>query len=333
METSFCSAQWGETFITSFGLSLWYNNPCKLFNMLESISSFVDTQRGRELSCETMRWRSAGLRALNTLIADPETRYGNDVLMGITGLMHSQTVYDSDARLQMHVHSRGMAQVLKHRGGLEKLNLPPSIEGYISVVSITSSKAQIAHLEYLAPGIAGLAEVEDWKNEVAFVEEILLELTQWPRWMTLATNDFSKWHFQVLDKLVHPLNVPANDVEESHHLFILTFLAMTKWEFREQRDTWLECVREMESLTRDLDKFCSLPNVSWMLMDITNKKSKQKWRALRLIKVLHRLSAWKRFQIKSLFFTLVTGNTLATTLTPGNIVGLRQDFMAGLPDE
>lgn len=54
METSFCSAQWGETFITSFGLSLWYNNPCKLFNMLESISSFVDTQRGRELSQETM---------------------------------------------------------------------------------------------------------------------------------------------------------------------------------------------------------------------------------------------------------------------------------------
>jgi hypothetical protein len=37
METSFCSSQWGETFITSFGLSLWYNN--QLF--LEASTHFL----------------------------------------------------------------------------------------------------------------------------------------------------------------------------------------------------------------------------------------------------------------------------------------------------
>jgi hypothetical protein len=37
LETSFCSSQWGETFITSFGLSLWYNN--QLF--LEASTHFL----------------------------------------------------------------------------------------------------------------------------------------------------------------------------------------------------------------------------------------------------------------------------------------------------
>ncbi len=239
--------------------------------------------------------------------------------------------YDSDARLQMHVHSRAFAQVLKHRGGLEELQLPPSIEGYVSVVSITSSQAQIAHLDNRAPGAAGLAEVEDWKIEVGFVQEILTELSQWSRWTSLATNDFSQWHYVVLGKLVDPLNTPSNQVQESHQLFILTFLAMTKWELREQRDVWLDCIREMESLTRDLGKFCSLPNVSWLLMDVTNKKSRQKWRALRVIKVLHRLPAKRKIEIKELLFALVTGNTLATTLSLASVVALREDFMAGLP--
>jgi hypothetical protein len=265
------------------------------------------------------------------MIANPGTRYSNDVLMGITGLMHSQTVYDSDARLQMHVHSRGMAQVLKHRGGLEALDLPPSIQGYVSVVSITSSKAQIAHLDHLTPGTAGLAEVEDWKQDVNFVDEVLSELSLWPKWTTLATNDFSQWHYQVLGQLIDPLNIPNNDVEESHQLFILCFLALTKWSFREQRGSWLESVREMETLTRDLGNFCSLPNVSWLLMDATNKKSRCKWQALRVIKVLHRLPTQQRVKVKELFFALVTGNALATTLTQGDIVALRQDFLAGLP--
>lgn len=331
METSFCSAQWGETFINSFGLSLWYNNPCKLYNMLESISAFVDQQRGRELSKETMEWRTAGMRALSTLITDPNTRYGNDVLMAITGLMHSQTVYDSDARLQMHVHSRGMARLLKHRGGLEGLHLPPSIEGYISVVSITSSKAQIAHLDNIAPDAGGLAEVEDWTIEVNYVEEILSELSQWSKVTWLRTNDFSTEHYQTLGQLVDPLNVPANDVEESHQLFILCFLALTKWTLRDKRDIWFQCVREMEFLTRNLGCYCSLPNVSWLLMDSTNKRSHQKWQALRVIKVLHRLSTEQRIRVKELFFALVTGNALATTLTPNDIVALRADFMAGLP--
>jgi hypothetical protein len=309
------------------------NNPCKLYNMLESISAFVDLQRGRTLSQETMRWRSAGIRALNTLIADPKTRYGNGVLAGVTGLMHSQTVYDSDARLQMPVHSRGMAQVLKNRGGIEHMGrqLPPSIEGYISVVSITSSKAQIAHLDDIVPDAAGLAEVEDWKIEVNHVEEVLSELSQWRKVTWLGTNDFSNDHYRVLSKLVHPFNVPANDVEESHHLFILTFLGLTKWTLRDKRDIWFECVREMESLTRGLGKLLSLPNVSWLLMDNTSKRSHQKWQALRIIKVLHRLPTQQRIRVKQLLFALVTGDTLATTLTPGGIVALRDDFMAGLP--
>lgn len=271
------------------------------------------------------------MHALNKLIADPKTRHGNDVLMGITGLMHSQTVYDSDARLQMHVHSRAMAQVLKRRGGLEGLQLPPSLEGYISVVSITSSKAQIAHLDDILPDTAGFAEVEDWKNEVKYVEEVLSELSQWQKVTWLGTNDFSEDHYRVLGKLVDPLNVAANDVEASHQLFILSFLALTKWSLRDKRDIWFECVREMESLTRSLGNFCSLPNISWLLMDNTNKRSHQKWPALRMIKVLHRLPTRQRIRVKELLFALVTGNTLATTLTPGGIVALRDDFMAGLP--
>jgi hypothetical protein len=301
--------------------------------MLESISAFVDLQRCRELSQETMRWRIAGIRALNTLIADPKTRCGNDVLIGITGLMHSQTVYDSDARLQMPVHSRGMAQVLKNRGGIENLGsqLPPSIEGYVSVVSITSSKAQIAHLDEIVPDSAGLAEVEDWKLEVNYVEDVLTEVSQWRKVAWLGSNDFSNEYYQVLSKLVYPLRIPINDVEESHSLFILTFLGLTKWTLRDKRDVWFACVREMQVLTRNLGGFLSLPNVSWLLMDSINQKSHQKWKALRIIKVLHRLPNQKRIRVKQMFYALVTGDTQAATLTPGSIVALRDEFMAGLP--
>lgn len=302
--------------------------------MLESISAFVDLQRGRKLSQETMRWRGAGIRALNALIADPKTRYSDHVFMAIAGLMHSQTVYDSDARLQMPVHSRGMAQVLKHRGGIEYMGhqLPPSIEGYVSVVSITSSKAQIAHLDDIVTDPAGLGEIEDWKLEVNHVADVLSELSQWRKVTWLGQNDISNEYCQeVLNKLVDPVKVPANDVEDSHHLFILTFLALTRWTLRDKRDIWFECVREIESLTQSLGKLSSLPNMSWSLMDSMNKRSHQKWQALRIIKVLHRLPTQQIIRIKKMFFALVTGDTTATNLTPGGIVALRDDFMAGLP--
>ena len=87
----------------------------------------------------------------------------------------------------------------------------------------------------------------------------------------------------------------------------------------------------MQVLSRSLGDFLSLPNMSWLLMDSINNKSHQKWKALRIIKVLHRLPHQKRIRIKQMLYALVTGDTQAATLTPGSIVALRDEFMAGLP--
>jgi hypothetical protein len=167
---------------------------------------------------------------------------------------------------------------------------------------------------------------------VNYVAEVLAELSQWRKVIWLGQNDFSHDFCQeVLKQLVDPIKVPLNDVEESHHLFILVFLGLTRWTLRDKRDIWFECVRELESLTRNLGKFSSLPNISWLLMDNTNQRSRRKWQALRILKALHRLPTQQRIRVKQLFFALVTGNTLASTLTSGGIVALRDDFMAGLP--
>ena len=76
--------------------------------MLAATSAYIDSVSDHGVSVETMRWAAAGTSYVSQLISNPESRYGDDALVGILGMLNTEILAGNSE--SCHVHSRGFAQ-------------------------------------------------------------------------------------------------------------------------------------------------------------------------------------------------------------------------------
>lgn len=130
--------------------------------MLAVTSAYLDSVLGSGLSPDTLHWTAANVQySLNRLISIPETRYGDKAWMGILSVLNAEILAGSGVNIG--TYSRGLAKMLRHRGGLESLQGRQSTNLFVTFLLVTpAGKAQSAYLDHGTPDEEGRTEVKYW---------------------------------------------------------------------------------------------------------------------------------------------------------------------------
>lgn len=274
-------------------------------NLISVTSAFLDSATGRGATPETFKWSILGIRRINRLVADPVKRFGDELLMTLPQILIADSLAMGGENCK--VHSRGLAQLIKSRGGLESQERPDGIESWICILCVVSSKAQTAYLDDLQPGDRGIAELNDWQIENDNLFSLLNDLVSWifdderypePPKFCIDENGPS-----VLFR-TH-LNEPEDDFEESYQMFILFYLSVALWELRDSVEGTMSLLCNFSLQCQQLASNYHLPDVTYILIRGLDGNRARKWQMLRPIKVLHRLSVEVRLKIKRFLFQVV----------------------------
>lgn len=318
------------------GLNFSYRNEQQLCSVLSATSSYMDLLHRRGVSLETMKWKCAAMRYVNLLISNPMTRYGDDALMGIMSLLLNEILTAGSENC--HIHSRGIAQLLKHRPCQEDARSSPSMVYFMCSLFIVTSKGQIAHLKHVTSNMAGIEDTRNWKAEVDFFLHVLRNLHCWTQQLqyscsptrNLPQSAFS--HFILHGTLEH-----QDEFQLSYQLFVQCYLALVLYSHRESVDSCVTLFRKFFSqfrqLGRDHGPECCLHNAVWICIQSLDGNVELKWQASRMIRVLHRLSERTRLRLQRFF----VGIYAATTGHPPVIISqqdfesINQEALKGLP--
>jgi len=149
-----------------------------LCSMLAVTSAHLNYVFGRGLFPDTLQWTVANVHCVNRLISIPETRYGDEALMGILSVLNVDILAGSGMNIE--IHSRCLAKLLlRHHGGLQSLRDSQSTDLFVSFLLVTpAGKAQSAYLDHVTPG-------EEMDHNLLILT--LKSLVQWvvsTRWST-----------------------------------------------------------------------------------------------------------------------------------------------------
>jgi hypothetical protein len=321
--------------IDAVGLPVAFELEAVLYMLLSTSGGILDGMRGKGPCADTIRFQTTALRCMSKLIDNPATRFSDEVFAGVTCLLLPLDV-SGEAGENAHVHSRAWARISRHRGGLKSLGKASlSVDQYITFLSIFGSKGQISYLERL-DGPDMFDEVEDWKREVNFVIRVLLALISWQDMsLTKAADMFQQPTEEYFPRAaLQCIANPQNEVEYGYQMFILCYLGVALWESRDQPKSRQSMLQTFRFKFEQLGDQITLTNIIWILVGGIDNKRERKWQALRMIKVMHRLS----INTTSLV-TLFLSGLLDPEVPPEQLVKLsRKDLdligeeaVAGLP--
>ena len=325
----FASLYWGQSFISSYGLSLWFSSQMKLCNLLEGMSAYLDAAKAENISDDTIYWRSAGMCCLRGLICDPTTRYNDEVLAGIIALMHRYQNYPpADARTSDRPHSAGLRNLITHRRGWENLNLPCHLEQYVMMSLITSSCVLASYLDNLEDDPAGQNILREWHAEVGQVVVHFGEVASW----ALEKGEFTPEERAMapLKCLRHLLAQASECYDQSHKLFILVCMALTRYHVRTQAGRWQECLDSLEQGFQKM-KYRTVKDFSWAVVQSSLGGESRKWETVHALKVLYRIKPSTRGQVYQWLFDIVCGTGTGGALTRHR-EEIQVDALDGLPN-
>jgi hypothetical protein len=321
------SPSWASAkFTDAVSLHLAFLHKPIFCSMLAAASTYMDSVSGNGVSLQTTRWTLAGSHYVSQLLSDPESRYGDDALVGSLSLLNAEILAGN--RESFHVHSRGFAQILRNRGGLRSLQGSHSIDMFVSFLLITpAGKGQIAYLDQIQPDAAGITELKDWALNVDLLLATLQSLAQWDPSRCPNIPDTC----DRLKDLLQMLARAGDEFEESQQFFIHLYLAVTRWQYRKNSEAFTDLLRR---LAQKFVPGTSLADVTWFLIQGLDADRVRKWQVVRMVKVLHRLKRETALHVKQFLCGLTKSNfhnTQIDMLTGDDFVKIRYEALAGLP--
>jgi hypothetical protein len=325
-EEEFQTSVTNSTLSRSVGLWSHYNSKIRVCATLLMASAYLDRNRSASPSSQTIKWKVNLIRCLNHVISNDETRYGHDAVDGVVLLLLLEALTPGSQHI--HLHSRALMQLFSRRGNRGCLS------DHIDVgLAILTSKAQIAYLDHLQPGQAGIEEALTWKGEVDFTVATLRGLSDW----VLR----SQRHFyrnpvlrdSVFLRSVQKFNQPTDSFELSQQMFALSYIAVVIWEVREDIP---KCIRFLQTLSARhgcLEPDRPLLNTVWVCIRGIDDNKELQYQAIRLMRVFHRLTDNTQSMIRDFLTGLcgvVAGSSVGIILTGHIFMAINKEALAGL---
>ena len=318
------------------GLSFAYRNALQLCSTLSATSSYLDALHRRGVSLETSHWKAAAMQHMNLLISDPATRYGDDTLLGITALLFNEVLTTGSENC--HIHSKGITQLLKHRGCYQTPQTLPSVAYYMCPLFIVTSKGQIAYLNHIQPDATGIEDTLNWKTEHDFFLLTLRKLhfsglqsqNARPLAAGIKSHSFSQF-------MLGSICNPRDEFEHSYQLFVICYLALTIYEHRSSNSDCARLLRQyctqFQQLFEDYGPGCQLQNIAWICLQDLDGNQDRKWHAFRMVRVIHRVSDRTRLGLQNFLlgvFAAAVGHP-PVMLSQHDLLTVSQEALAGLP--
>jgi hypothetical protein len=312
-------------FAEAVGLHLAFLHKSVFCCMLATTSAYIDPVSGHGDSVRSIRWTAAGTFYVSQLISNPESRYGDDALVGILALLKTAILAGNVGNC--HVHSRGFAQLLRHRGGLRSLQGSHNIDMFVSFLLVTpTSKGQISYLDHVQPDADGIAEIEDWVLDLDLLISTLRSLMQWDSPRSAKRAELC----DELNDLMRKLTT-RDEFDKPQQCFIALYLALIHWDYRRKPENYIDCLRE---LCQNFIPQTSLAEVSWILTQGLDDDRQRKWQALRMTKVLQRLKTDTAFRVKNFLCGLIRSSfddVEVDMITRKDLLKISDEALAGLP--
>jgi hypothetical protein len=322
--------------IDAVGLPVAFKLETVLYMLLSTSGGILDGLRGEGPSADTVRFQNTALRSMAKLINDPATRFNDEVFAAVTCLLLPLDV-SGEAGENVHVHSRAWARISRNRGGLKSLESADlEVDRYITFLSIFGSKGQISYLDRL-DGPDMFEDVEDWKREVNFFIRVLLALMSWQDVSLPKVTDMASWqpaegYFP--RAALYCVANPQNEVERAYQMFTACYLSVALWESKDHPKTRQALLQTFRAKFKKLGGQITLTNIIWILVDGIDGKRERKWQALRMIKVMHRLTV-PTMSLVTLFLSGLLDPEVPPTelvkLTQGDLDIIGEEAVAGLP--
>ena len=321
------SPNWASrTFTETIGMQIAYTHKANFCSMLATASNYLDSFSGGEPSLDTLKWTAATTSCVRRTLSNPATQNGDEALLGVFLLMATDLLVDSG--MNSHLHSKVLARLFRLRGGLNSLRLPYTIELFISFLLITPfGRAQTSYLDHISTDAEGITELQEWDADVNF---LILELRKLNIWATCTDRVDRNKRNGLLAQVVDLVPDPTDMIEQDQKCYIICFLAVMTLEYRdcpEQRDRLL---RNMISRCGYLTRGCNLIDVAWLLVS-PRANSTSKWTAIRMLKVLLRLSTNLRSKLVEFMYGLVDPRRALDALDAKDFEDVQREAFAGLP--
>ena len=326
-EERFQTSLTNPTLSRSVGLWHHYNSKIRACATLLITSAYLDKTRGASLSSDTIKWKVNLIRCLNRVISNDETRYGHDAVNGVVLLLLLEAL--TPGSQHVHLHSRALMQIFSRRGNRDCLS------DHIDVgIAILTSKAQIAYLDHLQSGQAGIEEVLTWKGEVNFTVATLRGLSNW---VLQSQQDFYG-NLVLRDSAflqsIQEFNQPTDTFELSQQMFVLFYIAVVIWEVREDIPKCIHFLQTLSARHECLKPDRPLPNTSWICIRGIDDNKELQYQAIRLMRVFHRLTDKTQSMIRGFLTGLcavVAGSSVGIILTGHIFMAINKEALAGLP--
>src|ERR1700722_9730141 len=274
-------------------------------NLLSWTSGQIDARQSRKASPRTLYYYNMSLKALESIVSDPATRWSEGVLVGTASLISSEMLTPSPRNCA--AHAQALSNIIRHRKRAG-FSTPPEVDHFVSYVSIYAVGGITSHLSSLSRTGAISDELLDWQRDCNVFIQVLEELNAWPVEFNLfddSTNGKLAPSFSL--EIVHGLAAPQSGIHEACQTFALCYLAIALCHHRDSPREQSLFVAGLNSSFGKLDDR-SVASLAWLLVKRNGNKVEHTGRSLQMLRVLWKLQAASQFLVKGFLRRFLDGD-------------------------
>jgi hypothetical protein len=219
------------------------------------------------------------------------------------GLMHYHTKYATnmkDDTAHLHSHASGLWKFIAYHGGFEHLQLTDSTERYACFSLVSMGEVQTSYVDHFEEGRKGCIDFAEWKQEVEWTVNQIGNLSAWfkeTRRARKKSNDDGKRLNHELFKFLFSLGSETND---NHQQFVLLYLTLLRWYYRKSVIDWRVGIQDISECFERFGCVKTIQDLTFTIIDTNCGGKFQKWRVIRMIRVVQRVSPLTKQFIKDL---------------------------------
>lgn len=273
--------------------------------LLSWTSGQIDARQSRNVSPRTLYYYHMSLKALESLIHDPATRWSESVLVGIASLISSEMLTPSPRNCA--AHARAMSNIIRYR---KRAGFPtsPEVDHFVSYVSIYAVDGITSHLSSLSRTSAISDELLDWQRDCNVFIQVMEELNAWPVELSLfddSTNGKLAPSFSF--QIVRALAAPESGIHEACQTFALCYLAIALCHHRDSPRERSLFVRSLNNAFGKLGDR-SVASLAWLLVKRNDNEIEHTGRSLQMLRVLWKLQATSKLLVKGFLRSFLDGD-------------------------
>ena len=304
------SVAWKETLLPKewtdgIGLPVTLAYGPSVHNLLSWTSSQIDARQSRKVSPRTLYYYNVSLKALESLIDDPATRWSESVLVGTASLISSEMLMSSPRNCA--AHAQALSNIIRYRKRAG-FRTQPMVDHFVSYISIYAVDGMTSYIPSLSKTGTVSDELLDWQRDCNVFIQVLEELNSWPVELNLfddSTNEKLVPPFSL--EIVHALATPQSGIHEACQTYALCYLAIALCHHRDSLRERCLFVGGLNSSFRKLDDR-NVAGLAWLLVKGNVNEVEHTERALQMLRVLWRLQAASKLLVKGFLRSFLDGD-------------------------